>query len=224
LPFAGHPTLGTAYVIRSLVGDKSLKQVVLNLRVGKIPVTFEKDVCGQEILWMKQIPPVFGKVFNVSTISRMLNLNEEDVDSKFPIQEVSTGTPFIIVPLKTLEAVRRARVNRDLQLKLAKETRPEVVIFCPETYEKQNDLNVRVFVDLFGIPEDPATGSGNGCLAGYLSNYKYFGDDVVDVRVEQGYEIRRRSLLRLKAHRKEGGKIEVKVGGRVIPVAAGQLL
>jgi len=225
LPFAGHPTLGTAYVIRNSIVQKPVREVVLNLKVGKIPVTFEKDVDDREILWMKQIPPTFGRTFNASVISRLLNLNVADINSKFPIQEVSTGTPFTIVPLNTLEAVRRARINKDLQLELAKEARPEVVVFCPETYDKQNNLNVRVFVDLFGIPEDPATGSGNGCLAGYLSNYKFFGSDVVDVRVEQGYEIKRRSLLRLKAHTNKGNQeIEVKVGGRVIPIAAGQLL
>jgi trans-2,3-dihydro-3-hydroxyanthranilate isomerase len=220
LPFAGHPTLGTAYVIRKRVGDRSIRQIILNLKAGKILVTFERDDLNRETVWMKQNPPVFGKEFDAQTISRMLNLGVEDVDNRFPIQEVSTGISFIIVPLRTLDAVRRARVNKDLQLEMTKETRPEVLIFCPQTYEKENALNVRVFVDLFGIPEDPATGSGNGCLAGYLSHYRYFDDENVNVRVEQGYEINRRSILRLRAHRGDQ-EIEVKVGGRVIPIATG---
>ena len=77
------------------------------------------------------------------------------------------------------------------------------------------------FVDLFGTAEDPATGSGNGCLAGYLSRYRYFGADKVDVRVEQGYEIRRPSLLLLKA---ENGGAQVEVGGQVFLVAKGELV
>lgn len=222
LPFAGHPTLGTAYAIRYSIGDETMNKVILNLRVGQIPVTFEKDGEGQEILWMKQIPPTFGKTFDAAKISRVLNLHADDADSKYPIQEVSTGIPFLIVPLKTLDAVRRARIDKDRHLELAKETQAEILVFCPETYKKENNLNVRVFVDLFGIPEDPATGSANGCLAAYLSHYHYYGDDPVNARVEQGYEIGRPSLIHLKAENKEG-QIHVYVGGKVVLVASGEL-
>jgi trans-2,3-dihydro-3-hydroxyanthranilate isomerase len=78
-------------------------------------------------------------------------------------------------------------------------------------------------VDVYGIPEDPATGSANGCLAGYLSRYRYFGDDVVDARAEQGHEIGRPSLLHLRAENREGG-IVVHVGGKVVMVACGELV
>jgi trans-2,3-dihydro-3-hydroxyanthranilate isomerase len=223
LPFAGHPTLGTAYVIRHHILSRNVKKVLLNLKVGQIPVTFEKDAAGEEILWMKQIPPTFGATFDAAGISEALCLDEKDVDSRFPIQEVSTGTPFTIVPLKSLEAVKRARVNRERHEKLTKAIQGGILVFSPETYEKENQLNVRVFVDLFGIPEDPATGSGNGCLAGYLSRYRYFGSDIVDIRVEQGCEIRRPSLLRLKA-RKRLNEIQVHVGGKVVMVAHGTLV
>lgn len=222
VPFAGHPTLGTAYVIRRFLIKKPVSRVLLNLKVGQIPVSFEKTGARQETVWMEQVPPAFGKTFSVTQLVQVLRLGMDDFDSRFPIQEVSTGLPFIIVPLKTLAAVKRARVNMDSLLELAKEAKAGILVFCPETYEKDNDLNVRVFVDLFGIAEDPATGSGNGCLAGYLSRYRYFGTDEVNARVEQGYEVRRRSLLLLKAEDK-GGSIRVNVGGRVILVAAGKL-
>jgi trans-2,3-dihydro-3-hydroxyanthranilate isomerase len=222
MPFAGHPTLGTAYVIRYCIGDEAINKIILNLKVGQILVTFEKDSESQEILWMKQMPPTFGKAFDAAKISRVLNLRADDVDSEHPIQEVSTGIPFIIVPLKTLDAVRRARIDKDRQLELAKETQAEILVFCPETYKKENSLNVRVFVDLFGIPEDPATGSANGCLAAYLSHHHYYGSDLVTARVEQGYEIGRPSLLHLKAENKEG-QIQVYVGGKVVMVASGEL-
>jgi trans-2,3-dihydro-3-hydroxyanthranilate isomerase len=74
-----------------------------------------------------------------------------------------------------------------------------------------------------GIPEDPATGSANGCFAGYLCHYQYFGSDIVDARVEQGYEIGRPSLLRLKAQR-EQDTIAIQVGGKVIAIARGQFV
>jgi trans-2,3-dihydro-3-hydroxyanthranilate isomerase len=223
LPFAGHPTLGTAYVIRHRIINRTVKKVLLNLKVGQIPVTFEKDAADEEILWMKQISPVFGETFDAASISEALCLDVKDIDSRFPVQEVSTGIPFTIVPLKSLDAVKRAKVNLERRGKPMKAAQADILVFSPETYEKENDLNVRVFVDLYGIPEDPATGSANGCLAGYLSRYRYFGSDIVAVRVEQGLEIGRPSLLRLKA-RKGQNEIQVHVGGKVIMVADGELV
>jgi trans-2,3-dihydro-3-hydroxyanthranilate isomerase len=150
----------------------------------------------------------------------LFQLPQDSFDSRYPIQEVSTGIPFIIVPLKTLVTVKKARVNRGLLEKIADRVHGGILISCPETYRKENNLNVRVFVDLYGIPEDPATGSGNGCLAAYLSKYRYFGSDKVDARVEQGCEINRPSLLLLKAKASSEG-IEVCVGGKVILVGSG---
>ncbi len=223
VPFAGHPTLGTAYVIKRFLIKKPVDNVLLNLKVGQIPVSFENAGARQETVWMEQVPPTFGKTFSVPQLAQILRLSVGDFDSCYPIQEVSTGLPFIIVPLKTLDAVKWARISMESLLELAKEAKAGILVFCPETYEKGNDLNVRVFVDLFGIPEDPATGSGNGCLAGYLSRYRYFGTDEVNARVEQGYEVRRRSLLLLKAENR-AGTIRVHVGGKVMLVATGKLV
>jgi trans-2,3-dihydro-3-hydroxyanthranilate isomerase len=97
------------------------------------------------------------------------------------------------------------------------------LVFCPETYNLENDLSVRVFAEYAGIPEDPATGSANGCLAGYLVQHSYFGAETINLRVEQGYEIGRPSLLLLKAQ-KRADSIEVSVGGKVILVAKGEFV
>jgi trans-2,3-dihydro-3-hydroxyanthranilate isomerase len=169
---------------------------------------------------MTQKSPVFGEKFSVEELAPILQLPQECFDDRFPIQEVSTGMPFTIVPLKKLEAVKKARTNLSLLEKIADRIHGGILIFSPETYHIENNLNVRVFVDLFGIPEDPATGSGNGCLAGYLSHYRYFGSDRVDARVEQGYEIKRPSILLLKAQT-VGDGIEVLVGGKVQLVGCG---
>lgn len=222
LPFAGHPTLGTAYVIKRFIAEEDVRNVVLNLKVGQIIVNFEQKQSNQEIVWMKQLPPTFGKTFEVSQFARLLQLNETDFDIRYPVQEISTGLPFIIVPLKTLNAVKRAKVDRNRLFRMAAELQDSILVFCPQTYHKDNHLNVRVFADLFGIAEDPATGSGNGCLAGYLSYYSYFGTTKVNARVEQGYEVRRFSLLLIKADSMEG-EIQVQVGGKVILVAKGKL-
>jgi trans-2,3-dihydro-3-hydroxyanthranilate isomerase len=223
VPFAGHPTLGTAYIIQKEIIKKPIDKVILNLKVGQIPVAFQNAGEGGNILWMKQIEPTFGEVLDGSDIARALTVNKDDIDDRFPIQEVSTGLPFIIVPLKTLDATKRSKINKDVFFKLIENTQAKMVLlFCPETYQLDNNLNVRVFCDYYGISEDPATGSGNGCLAGYLVKHRYFGTSQIDVRVEQGYEIGRPSLLYLKAQDKDG-KIDVNVGGKVIMVAKGQL-
>ncbi len=222
LPFAGHPTLGTAYVIQRQIVKKPINKIVLNLKVGQIPVSLtyrEQDV---DVLWMRQMKPTFGPTFDAESVSDVLGLDVEAVDSRFSIQDVSTGVPCIVVPLRTLDAVKLARISRDKYYKFIKETQAKtLLIFCPETYREENDLNVRFFADYYGVPEDPATGSANGCLAAYLVKHRFFGRDCINIRVEQGYEIGRPSLLLLRAEETNEG-IDVNVGGRVVMVARGQ--
>jgi len=123
-----------------------------------------------------------------------------------------------------LNAVKQAKIHKDKYFQLIKETEAKaILIFCPKTYSKDNDLNVRFFADYYGVPEDPATGSANGCLAGYLVKYRYFDKDRIDIRVEQGYEIGRPSLLFLRAEDKED-KIDVFVGGKVVMIAKGEFM
>jgi len=223
VPFAGHPTLGTAFVIQQEIVGEPVEAVNLNLKVGQIPVTFNYEGGRAGILWMKQIGPIFGATIEPGPIAEVLGIDESDIDEKFPIQEVSTGIFFIIVPLKTLDAVKRAKVVRDKYFRLIEDRKAKAIfIFCPQTYQPGNNLNCRMYCDYYGLPEDPATGSANGCLAGYLVKYRYFGDSRVDVRVEQGHEIGRPSLLYLRAEEKDG-KIDVSVGGKVVMVAKGEL-
>jgi len=224
LPFAGHPTLGTAYIIQQTIINQPVETVKLNLKVGQIPVTWHNTDDMGEVLWMRQKPPTFHQIFEASALAPVLSLDMNEIDARFPIQEVSTGIPFIIVPLKTHESLKRIRVNREKYFELVENTESkEILVFCPETYASENDLSVRVFAEYLGIPEDPATGSANGCLAGYLVEHSYFGEKPVDVRVEQGYEIGRPSLLLLKAQRNED-TIEVLVGGKVVMVAKGEFV
>ena len=224
LPFAGHPTLGTAYVIQHEIIREPVETIILNLKIGQIPVTLKYSGEQIDILWMKQMAATFGRIFEPEQISQVLGINKREMDDRFPIQEVSTGLPFIIIPLKTLDTLKQAKVIRDKYFDLIKDTQAKaMLIFCPETYDKENDLNIRVFADYYGVPEDPATGSANGCLAGYLVKYRYFGNDQIDIRVEQGYEIGRSSLLYLRAKDK-GEKIDVSVGGKVVMIAKGEFI
>jgi len=222
--FAGHPTLGTAYVIQKEIIKKPVKTILLNLKIGQIPVEVTMKNKKVERLTMKQVQPTFGRTFNKNKIASVLNIRTSEIDTEFPVEEVSTGLPFFIVPLKTLSAVKKAKIAQEKYHELIQHTDAKaVLIFCPETYNKENQLNVRMFADYYGIPEDPATGSANGCLAGYLVRHNYYGSDHINIRVEQGYEIQRPSLLFLEAER-NGEKIDVYVGGNVVEIANGILV
>ena len=223
LPFAGHPTLGTAFIIQQEILGKQVESLSLSLKVGSIPVEFRRSGEGT-VLWMTQVPPTFGDSIEIERLAAVLNLSATDFDDRFPIQEVSTGIPFILVPLKSLASVKKARIARDPYFELVEQTAAKAIfVFAPETYHAENDLNVRLFADYFGIAEDPATGSANGCLAGYLAKHRFWGEPSIEARSEQGYEIGRPSLLLLRAT-DEGESIRVEVGGRVAMVVRGELI
>ena len=106
LPFAGHPTLGTAYIIQREIIQKPIDKVLLNLKVGQIPVTFSYKDNQADILFMRQIPPTFGKTPDTKEIADVLSIRIDDIDDRFPIREVSTGVPDFMVPLKNMAALK----------------------------------------------------------------------------------------------------------------------
>ncbi len=221
LPFAGHPTLGTAFVIFKKMLKEKANILSLNLKLGQIPVHFEQQD-GTEIFWMKQKNPEFADKYQISKISEIINVNPSEFDERFPVHVVSTGLPVIIVPLKNLAAIKKANINREKYFEFVENIEAKaIMIFSPETYHTDNDLNCRMFADYFGVTEDPATGSAAGSLAGYLVNQKYFGDTRIDIRLEQGFEIGRSSLLLIKAEKTNEDEIDVNVGGKVRLIAEG---
>src|SRR5512143_2507448 len=209
--FAGHPTIGTAHIIRNKLRLTDSSEIALNLRVGKIPVTFS----GTSVVWMKQMAPTFGKQLDAGVLARVLNIAASDIDADFPIEEVSTGLPHLIVPLKNLDALKRAKIDKDEYFALVTDAwTKNILVFSREGYEPGHSLSVRVFADFYGIAEDAATGSGNGCLAAYLAQHQVPGSSTLDVLAGQGYEMERPSTLALRA-RKSANGIEVFVGGSV---------
>ncbi|MDJ0677699.1 MAG: PhzF family phenazine biosynthesis protein [Calothrix sp. MO_167.B42] len=224
IPFAGHPTLGTAYILQQTIIQQPVEKITLNLGVGQIPVTINYADGSPQWLWMRQNPAIFYSELPGEALAEVLQIDQNEIDSRFPIQEVSTGLPFIIVPLKNISALKQININKDKYFQLIANIQGKCILaFCPETYHPDNHLHVRVFCDYVGIPEDPATGSANGCLAGYLVEHGYFGENQIDIRVEQGYEIGRPSLLLLQAGKNDEG-IDVHVGGKVILVAKGEFV
>ena len=221
VPFAGHPALGTVSIIQSEILKIPVENLILNFKAGPITVSFNQE---DDVIWMKQNEPIFGSTLDVNVMAEILTIDSTYIDDRFPIQEVSTGLPSIIVPLKTLEAVEKVKINKEKYFELIKHTiAKSILVFAPEAYHSDNDINVRDFAEYYGIPEDAATGSSNGCLASYLVKYNYFLKKEINFRVEQGYEINRPSLLYLKAN-EDNEKINVFVGGKVTKIAQGEWL
>src|SRR5262245_52355606 len=199
IDFAGHPTLGTAFVIQRYLIGQPVEQVVLNLRVGQVPVRFPV-ASDDSMLWMQQAEPTFGPQLETAMLAQVLSIASSDFDERWPIAQVSTGLPHIIVPLKSLVALQRARIARERYDALMQQTWAKaVLVFSPQGYSPTHDVSVRMFADYYGVPEDPATGSGNGCLAAYLVKHRYFETSSINLRVGQGFEIGRPSILALRA-------------------------
>jgi trans-2,3-dihydro-3-hydroxyanthranilate isomerase len=224
LPFAGHPTLGTAFAIQQELIGQPIERVNLNYKVGQIPVDLNYIDGAPDILWMHQQQPQFYDALAADLLAPVIGVKTTDIDSRYPIEPVSTGLPFIIIPLTNLAAVSQAKLNLELYDRTVADLPAQaILVFCPETVNPERQLHVRVFTECFGIPEDPATGSANGCLAAYLAKHHYFGSPNLDITVEQGIEMGRASLLYLRAQH-TANLCPVSIGGRVIKIAKGEFI
>ena len=222
LPFAGHPTLGTAHVIRHALLGGRVDRVTLALEVGLTPVFVERGA-KRELYWMRQRFPTFGQRLPRKPVAAVLGLGPADLDGH-PIEEVSTGLPYLVVAVRTRRALERVRVDREALLKLVADLDAKAIIaFAPGAGRAGHQLTARVFVDYYGVPEDAATGSANGCLAAWLVQHRFLDDDAIDLRVEQGTSIGRPSTLHLRAMRTSRG-IEIRVGGGVVDIARGTVV
>jgi trans-2,3-dihydro-3-hydroxyanthranilate isomerase len=229
IPFAGHPTLGTAFVIRGQIIKQPVSQVVLNLGVGKIPVDFVGDK-----LWMQQINPIFGKDYPVDELADLLGIALEDMMPEFPILDVSTGLAFLIIPVRNLSAIKMMKPNVDkmiaflLRHNLYKTNNPtgksmNFFVFTKETYSPENQLNGRMFyVEDEVMKEDSATGSANGCLLSYVLKTNFLETDSIKISVEQGYEIPRPSILYHDGHKISETEFSIRIGGKVQTVSKGE--
>ncbi len=216
LPFAGHPTLGTAFALR---GDSGAKEVVLELNVGKVPVAFE-DRAGQPTFGeMTQVDPVFGMTHEREAVARALGISVDDFDSSLPIQTVSTGVPFTITPLKSLAVIQKLRINTYSAAEYGEKTGSKFFYFVArETVDPEAGLHARM---LFYGNEDPATGSAAGCTAAWMVENHVFPAEQ-RVLIEQGVEMQRPSRIFVRASRADNRVVNVRVGGNAIEVMRGE--
>jgi len=224
IAFTGHPILGTAWVIRHQLCNESCTQVQLNLAVGQVPVTFESAADGNEVVWFHAPPMALTETSSSEAMAAALGISVNDIDTRSPIQEVSASTSAMIVPIRSLDALRRSQLNLDAYAPLAAKGFPPLIyLFCRETRKSENDFCVRFFFEAHGVREDPATGNGAAFLGAYLLEHKLTSDSKLCLKIEQGYEVRRPSLIMLRARMFNGAR-EVSVGGYVIPTVQGELL
>ncbi len=224
ISFAGHPILGTAWVTRHHITPDKPSSVLLNLSVGQVPVTFEQSSDGREVAWFLAPVVELGPTCAPERIAAALQLLPDDIDTKAPVQQLSAGVSALIVPIRNLNALRRSRLDLEAFAPLARKGfSPLVYQFCAETHSPENQLCARFFFVANGVREDPATGNGAAFLGVYLLEHRYFSQADLFLRIEQGYEINRPSLVMLRA-RKEGNSHEVRVGGYVVPILQGKLL
>ncbi|MEM7001694.1 MAG: PhzF family phenazine biosynthesis protein [Pseudomonadota bacterium] len=206
LPFAGHPTVGTAWLLSGGQG-----QIALDLAAGEVAVEFDAAGIG----WMTPPPVQFQSVVSAEHAAAALGLAAGDIDANLPVETAEVGPRFLLVPVRNLAALRALRVNMDVVTELSEAGgRLSVFAFTFEAYEAGADIAARMFFDAAGVREDPATGSANTALAAYLR--KHQGDRGL-VTVDQGVEIGRASRLYLKVGE------PIQVGGKVHAVLKGTL-
>jgi trans-2,3-dihydro-3-hydroxyanthranilate isomerase len=223
IAFAGHPILGTAQVLREHI-NLSASELSLNLSAYQVSVAFEKSQSGKEVAWFLAPSISFGMTSSCEPVAFALGIPVDDIETKFPVQVISAATSALVVPLRNLTALKKCMLNLENFAPMAAEGFPPLVyLFCPETHFLQNDLCARFFFEAHGVREDPATGNGAAFLGAYLLAHEYYPNSDLSLKIEQGYEIRRPSLINLRACVKNGA-YEIRVGGCVVPVVQGKLL
>lgn len=216
LPFAGHPTLGTAWVIRGIGGAD---EVVLDLNVGKVPVRFTTEN-GQPFGEMRQRDPEFGQIHSREAVARAVNLKPADIADDVPIHTVSTGMPFVIVPIKKLATLQQLSFNYGNAIEYLAKTDGKFLYFVSrETLDPTARLHARM---IFYNGEDPATGSAAGCTAAWMAMHGVARSDE-RVLIEQGIETNRPSRIFVRADKIGDRVINVRVGGQAVEVARGEL-
>jgi trans-2,3-dihydro-3-hydroxyanthranilate isomerase len=213
MPFAGHPTLGTAWVVREHLLAGRSDGVTLALGVGPVPVAFEG-----ELAWLTAPPIALGATLPAAEIAPIVGLAPDDLDPALPVQRANAGPSFVLVPVRRRDALARAR----LDVSRASELGTGIYLFVRDAEDPANQIRARMFFESAGPREDPATGSATACFGAYLLAHGVYGAKLA-LRIEQGVEMGRPSLLHLSAQ--SGGEEPViRVGGRVIESARGELV
>ena len=220
LPMAGHPTVGTAFVLareHMIRRDERETDIVLEEGVGPIPVKVSFEAGEPVFAEMSQPLPTFGpRPTDRRAVAAMLSLEEADLEADLPVEVVSCGVPFLYVPLRTLDAARRARPRADLIERVAADGVPsEVFVFTREVETAFSTVHSRMFAPGLGVAEDPATGAASGPLGCYLVRHGLVAcDPAAEMVSEQGLEMGRPSFVKIRIERRGDEITAVRVGGQ----------
>jgi len=225
LPFAGHPTVGTALALALRRGGGS--DIVLEEKIGllKCRVQTEGNDHGRASFILPALPSEAGAAASREAIASALGLAADDIgfDQHQP-SKWSVGITFTFVPLRNIDAVRRCRID-DAKWDAAFEAggRSQAFVYSSETEDKTNSFHARMFAPKFGVREDPATGSAAAAFAGFCARSLSLGDGEHRFTIEQGFEMGRRSLIELSLTMRGGALASASVGGPALIVTEGMI-
>jgi len=231
VPFAGHPLLGTTFIISKYILPKPKKSITLNLMHSKIIIDLSSinDIVNSFFI-MEQAKPEFITTYKHQEIANGLGMELDALNIQKPIEEISTGLPYIIIPIINLEKMNQLKFDSSkvieflLKIKKYKTNSltgltTSIFFVTEETFEKSNSFNTRMYcIENENIIEDAATGSANGCFLAYLLKNE---SAKVDAIVEQGFQMNRKSYIHLDGKLKKN-KYSLRVGGQVVEVGKGK--
>ncbi|HEY9421645.1 MAG TPA: PhzF family phenazine biosynthesis protein [Thermoanaerobaculia bacterium] len=230
LPFAGHPTVGTAIALAA-IGEIPLTggetRIVFEEGVGPVPVTIRAEggvpVFAQ--LWTARLPAAGPPPPSAQELAELLSLDPSDLlTGEDRPETVSSGVPFLFIPLRNRDAVGRARVRMDRwDALLSGPGSPELYVFAYDPELPGSHIRARMFAPALGIPEDPATGGAAAAFGGYLGPRAPQRDGTLGWVIEQGFEMGRPSLLHLELDKREGAVAAVRVGGGAVLMSEGSM-
>ena len=229
IPFAGHPVLGTHFVLAQLnriVLKEPVTRVHQELKVGILPV--DLYIAGgkvQRVVMTQNQPQFLRVVEDTAGLAAALGLAAKDIEETgLPPQIVSTGLPQMMIPVRSLAAVQQAKPNSGMLIEIGRRLGTDCfMIFTRETLSPDNTVHSRMFAPSFGILEDPATGSASGALGAYLIEHSVIPTSgrTTEIVNEQGFEIDRPSIIYIEVDGTAGNITAVRVGGQVTPLIVG---
>ncbi len=226
LPTAGHPTIGTAFLLLAtkMLTPKRKNTLLIEQQIGLTEISFDRQ--GDEItaLMMQQPHPKFEQNFeDKEFIASLLNIKVDEIYENYPCQVVNCGNPFLIVPIKTLAAMHKMQLSHELWQSVLEENHlTGLLAFSLKTEHAESLTHSRMFAPHLGIAEDPATGSAHGTLAAYLHNYQ-LADVSTLQQCEQGMEMNRPSFINIQVTTSEGKIDKIFIGGKSIIMGQGTL-
>lgn len=215
LKFAGHPTLGTGWY---LAQHRGVDEITLDLPIGRVPLTFRRENGALVFGEMTQKDPEFGRVHEPEAVANALGLPLSALDPSLPVQTVSTGMPFAIVPIRSLEILRKFKLFwPNAESYLMGTDAKFFYLVTRETIARDATLHARM---IFYNGEDPATGSAAGCCTGWAVKHGVLPSDQRGI-IEQGIEMNRPSRIYIRATRENDRVINVRIGGSAVIIFTG---